>query len=555
MMDNLDVEEDNKKDEVAMETEDVVIESNGNNNNNGPIPEVALPTDDETNNNEPEFIHNFEDYEEVMVDHDNLPMDDEDDDDDEDQQQPERMNRTEVDEESSMMKESSVEDMSNYQITSAHVGPVYTIASYYNRTTQTLWMTSGGGDDKAYLHSISSSLSSPYQHESKLLQHVHTDSVSAVAFNVPYISSDMADSKKNPRLLAVGGYDGAIVLYQADTGEHITQLEGPSDVEWFCFHPKGGTVLLVGSATDHTIWMYHMISPYPCLQVFVGHENSVTQGMFSIDGRWAITGSLDGTIRIWAPRTGICKHIYRFPTSSSSSGGIISMSTNMDGQLLIAGTEDGYAHICHVGNKKVLTSLRHYEPPSTLLSNNNNNNNGNNGHYDEEMTLDLPMSVEAVGFASSSSNLNWCATGGVDGILKIWDLSIGNGQCRQICSVSMANNNRSNKDTNTTIATTTSGGITKLQWHPTLLIVFTATTSGTIYIWDARNGNLLQTLTGSTEVINDMQIQIIDPITDNQPQQQQQQQQTILILTGSDDHVIRIHEVNTNSLLQHQQSH
>lgn len=46
--------------------------------------------------------------------------------------------------------------------------------------------------------------------------------------------------------MAVGSYDGAIVVYDCsatDTaGTLVKTLEGPSDVEWCCFHPKGGTV-------------------------------------------------------------------------------------------------------------------------------------------------------------------------------------------------------------------------------------------------------------------------------------------------------------------------
>jgi len=38
-----------------------------------------------------------------------------------------------------------------------------------------------------------------------------------------------------------GAYDGAIVVYDADTGRKVQQFEGRTDVEWLCFIPKGGT--------------------------------------------------------------------------------------------------------------------------------------------------------------------------------------------------------------------------------------------------------------------------------------------------------------------------
>merc|ERR1711976_443964 len=61
---------------------------------------------------------------------------------------------------------------------------------------------------------------------------------------------------------------------------------------------------------------------------------------------------------------------------------------------------------------------------------------GNTDTTDEDEEMEYPMSVEAVGF--SPSQPNWCATGGVDGKLKIWDLT-RDGQCRQVCAPADAN--------------------------------------------------------------------------------------------------------------------
>jgi ribosome assembly protein SQT1 len=72
------------------------------------------------------------------------------------------------------------------------------------------------------------------------LQHSHTDSVSCAAFNLDCGLTE--DLIKTPRLCATGAYDGAIVVYDPDTGNKLKDLEGPSDVEWLCFHPKGGSV-------------------------------------------------------------------------------------------------------------------------------------------------------------------------------------------------------------------------------------------------------------------------------------------------------------------------
>ena len=376
-------------------------------------------------------------------------------------------------------------DMSKNKI-ETHTDSVYCVASIIENGQ--LSILSGGGDDRAFLHTSSSN--------SQQLSYNHTDTVSCVAFNMPYVGADL---KKTPRLAAVGSYDGAILLYDPDTAEQKLKLEGPSDVEWLCFHPKGGSVLLAGSG-DGTVWMYH-IPLNRCLQVFVGHEQAVTAGCFSPDGKWAISASADGTARIWAPKTGMNKHVFRL-----GDAGLTCLANNggTDGMLIMVGAEDGQAHVCHVGTKKVVATLRHFDIPAQ------------SGDEDEEM--EYPMSVEAVGFFPAQPN--WCATAGVNGLLKIWDLA-NDGQCRQLCSPEGDGTD----------------SITRLKWHPKLPIVFTTTMSGKVRLWDARNGSLLHTLTGHSDVINDVDMQFSE-------------NGVAVVVSGGDDKTVRVFEVDTNSLLQ-----
>jgi len=183
-----------------------------------------------------------------------------------------------------------------------HTDAIYAIASHYDAASHRLYIASGGGDDRAFLHHVTTTSNAELSQTTTPLIHPHTDSVSCVAFNAPYLASDVS-GKPQKSLLAVGSYDGAIVLYDADSGDLDHVLEGPSDVEWTCFHPKGGTVLLAGSIADGTIWMYHTPSK-SCLQVFVGHEGGVTAGAFTPDGKSAVSAGQDGTCRVWHPRRG-----------------------------------------------------------------------------------------------------------------------------------------------------------------------------------------------------------------------------------------------------------
>ena len=445
--------------------------------------EGELPTDPPENedyDDTPAFV-GADDAVEVEINDDDVPMDDDDDDDDDEDNDLEEADNDIA----------NVTDMSNFTIQSHANHAIYAVAAhYYDESSQKLIVVSGGGDDKSYLHSVDSSGTV----SSMLLPHAHTDSVSCVALNLPYLSDDWT---KTPPLAAVGAYDGAILLYNPlNGGEKVLQLEGPTDVECLAFHPKGGTVLLAGSAADGTVWMYHL-PLNKCLQVFVGHERAVTAVDFTPDGRWAVTASSDGTVRIWAPKSGKSKHVFRLeaPLTSMAMGG------GEDGMLVIVGAEDGQAHICHAGTLKVVCSLRHFEIPK-----------------DVDECAELPTSVETVAF--SPGNSNWCATGGVDGVLKVWDLA-NDGQCRHVCRPEGI-----------------TGGITRLQWHPSLALVFSSYTDGAVRLWDARNGQLLKTLTGSTEVLNDLCVQFTNG------------GKSSIVMTASDDGNLRVFHVDVASLLE-----
>lgn len=54
-------------------------------------------------------------------------------------------------------------------------------------------------------------------------------------------------------------------------------------------------------------------TPIGCLtfsQVFAGHESKVSCVMFTTSGKAVISGSDDATVRVWAPRTGECRHTF-----------------------------------------------------------------------------------------------------------------------------------------------------------------------------------------------------------------------------------------------------
>lgn len=46
------------------------------------------------------------------------------------------------------------------------------------------------------------------------------------------------------------------------------------------------------------------------MKVFAGHESKVSCVMFTTSGKAVVTASDDATVRVWAPRTGECRHVF-----------------------------------------------------------------------------------------------------------------------------------------------------------------------------------------------------------------------------------------------------
>ena len=72
--------------------------------------------------------------------------------------------------------------------------------------------------------------------------------------------------------------------------------------------------------SDGTVWMYHAPTGR-CMQVFVGHEGGATAGCFTPDGRWVVTTGMDGTCRVWAPKTGAGRHVFRLVAEGGGGSG------------------------------------------------------------------------------------------------------------------------------------------------------------------------------------------------------------------------------------------
>lgn len=381
---------------------------------------------------------------------------------------------------------------------------VYCVSIHHKRPGVII---SGGGDDKAYIWQYAApDFVATKVHELG----GHSDSVTTVGFNF------------DGTLALTGAYDGTIRVWSVDTGELQIILEGPEDIEWAEWHSKGNAI--IAGSKDGTAWMW-LAHSGQCLQVFAGHDGSVSSGCFSKDGKFVCTGGDDGTVRLWAPKTGACKHT--FEDHFGHDGTVTALVSDTEADLLLSGSVDGTMKLFQISGKRVLHTFVHSLPTSGTSTNSrklSNEDDMDNGDDDQEAAVIL--GVECVGFALG--DFKWVASGGLDKTLKIWETVTG--ACRTVCEHG--------------------GSVVALKWHSKLPVISTAALDQIVRVWDARSGSLLVQLTGHNDLVTNLDMMSQAFLSPNSASGNGEE----IIATVSDDGTSKIFHINCAELIANDKS-
>ncbi|KFM25984.1 Angio-associated migratory cell protein [Auxenochlorella protothecoides] len=203
-------------------------------------------------------------------------------------------------------------------------------------------VATGGADDKAFLWRVGHDA---FEETGGAFFQLdgHEDTVASLAFN------------HDGSLLASGGMDGVVKVWDTETGACLQTLDGPGDaVEWVAWHPRGD-VVLAGTA-DFSAWMWEGRRG-AWMATFSGHTAPVAAGAFTPDGRAVVTagGEGDASLRVWDPRSGAC-------TASVSghpfhAAGVTCLALSPDGASALTGSEDGAAKVVSLGTGRVGATL------------------------------------------------------------------------------------------------------------------------------------------------------------------------------------------------------
>lgn len=313
-----------------------------------------------------------------------------------------------------------------------HNGSVFAISCH---PTEPL-AVSGGEDDLGYIWDITDG-----EVIVKLTGHV--DSVCSASF-----SSD-------GQMVATGGMDGKVRIWRRvgtvdfRNWEFLTELQGPDEVIWLRWHPRG-TILLAGS-NDSMVWLWQLPSGNT-MQVFAGHSGPVQCGEFTPDGKRIVTASEDGTLMYWDPRSPTPLFKLSPQDARFDLENITSLAINASSTLAVVGGTSGSVRVVSLSKGEVVGAL--------------------GGHAEGE-------SVEAVQFvdlAGTGSSLGVVVTGGTDGKACVWDLTT----MRLRATLQHQD------------------AVTSLLTHPAPKshLIVSASADNTLRTWDARTGALVKEHTG-----------------------------------------------------------
>jgi len=153
----------------------------------------------------------------------------------------------------------------------------------------------------------------------------HEDTVQALAF------------EPTGSRVAAGCADGAVVVWDSATGERVTSFEGNLGGALSLAWSADGARLAIG-AGDHMIRIVDVASG--SATVLAGHDERVSALVFLPEGGRLVSGSFDGTLRIWdavaaKPLLSLRDH----------AGAITSLAGSPDGKAIVSGSFDDSVRI------------------------------------------------------------------------------------------------------------------------------------------------------------------------------------------------------------------
>jgi WD40 repeat protein/predicted Ser/Thr protein kinase len=251
----------------------------------------------------------------------------------------------------------------------------------------------------------------------------HTDKVHAVAY-----------SPDGGRILS-GGVDNSVRLWDVETRKELRRFDGHTDIVLeTVFSPDGRRALSCSSDRSVRLWDLETGKE---LYRFDGHTAPVWTVAFSVDGQHALSGSQDKTMRLWRlpdpPKPASDHKVGEVRRFEGHTDIIWGLAVSSDGRHILSGSDDGTVRLWETATGKELRSLQGHSAPISGVSFSPDDQQALSASRDGTMRLwDLRTGKEKHSFEGHNDIVvgayftpdgRQALSSGGDKTLRLWDLA------------------------------------------------------------------------------------------------------------------------------------
>jgi len=261
--------------------------------------------------------------------------------------------------------------------------------------------------------------------------------------------------------------------------KNTIQLRSMGGVKAYAFSHDGKHALT--GAYDHTVRLWNL-EPVSCLRVFDSHMRPVRSLAWSLDERFALSGSEDRTVRLWDVETGRCLKILEGHT-----GTVLSLAWNANHLQALSGSNDNTMRLWDVQTGRCLFTFKGHTQGVRSIVWNADQRHALSCSDDDTVRLWDVKAGQALrvfqGHTGGVKRVVWSTdqrralSGSDDNTVRLWDVETG--RCLRVLEGHK-------------------GTIRSLAWSPDGHLALSGSNDTTARLWDMETGNCLRVFESHT---------------------------------------------------------